>query len=309
MRACIFDALEEGRFAAILCEETSLLINIPCDLSVPLIIDHHNVEYRLFERYAAHAETIARGLYARLEARFMRNWEASACARASVLLTCSDEDRRAFERMCTGSAVVVAPNVIDVSAYTASATVTDEKTVLYAGGMDWYPNRDAVRYFVENVLPVIRRRIPCMQFVIAGRGPSAEFAWCFRNVPGIRFTGTVADMRSEISQADVIVVPLRIGSGTRLKILEAAAMAKPVVSTTVGAEGLAFSDGIDILIADDPETFGKNVADLLEEPQKAIRLGLAARRCVERNYTLGAMRSALRIALAHEFGPLANAAP
>jgi len=275
------------------------MVNLPDDLHVPLIIDHHNVEYRLFERYARFPESAARGLYARIEAQLMRRWEAAACARASVILACSENDKKDFEALDPDRPAVVAPNVVDVHTYPICVEPPQEQIVLYAGGMDWYPNRDAVQYFAKQMLPLVRERVANVKFVVAGRSPSTEFLQSIRGVGDVSFTGTVPDMRAEIARASVVVVPLRIGSGTRLKILEACAMAKPVVSTSVGAEGLSFHHGSEIIIADDPIVFANRVADLLQDVESARQLGLSARRNVERNYSLDNMRIALRTAFAH----------
>jgi len=134
--------------------------------------------------------------------------------------------------------------------------------------------------------------------VVAGRNPPDRFVGRFRSAPEIEFKGAVEDMRSEIARVVVCVVPLRIGSGTRLKILEAAAMAKPIVSTRIGAEGLDFVNGEEILLADEPREFARAVAHLLADPARRRAMGLAARRRVEAQYSLPVFRRALREALA-----------
>ena len=164
--------------------------------------------------------------------------------------------------------------------------------VLYSGGMDWYPNRDAVEFFVAKILPPLRKLAPEVNFVVAGRSGPEKFRRRFADVSGVRFTGTVADLRAEIAKAAVCVVPLRVGSGTRLKILEAAAMAKPIVSTRIGAEGLDFVDGEEIVLADEPREFGRAVAHLLADPARRLAMGLAALRRAETQYSLPALRSA-----------------
>jgi peptidoglycan/LPS O-acetylase OafA/YrhL/glycosyltransferase involved in cell wall biosynthesis len=294
MEECIRARL--GEVDAVICEETNLLANLPLRLPVPLIVDHHNVEYVLLERYIKYAGNPFRAAYAWLEARKTRRWEREACSRAAVVLACSELDRAAFRELHPGVPVIVAPNVIDVSAYLPSPEQSGA-TLLYAGGMDWFPNRDAVDYFVHAILPAIERRVPGVRFRVAGRSPSEKFRKQFDGLPNVGFTGSVPDMRTEIAKTAVCVVPLRIGSGTRLKILEAAAMGKAIVSTSLGAEGLAFAPGEEILIADAPEAFAAAVAGLLENPARRRDLGSAARRAIERQYDLPAMQAALREAL------------
>jgi glycosyltransferase involved in cell wall biosynthesis len=292
MKARVSKLVKEGRIDAIFLEETNLLTNLPVKLSVPIIVDHHNVEHLLLERYVAYAGNWIRAVYAWLEARTVRRWERRASARANIVLVCSRHDRSAFLRLATGTPVVVAPNVIDGSAYTPIYE-DDGRTVLYAGGMDWHPNRDAVEYFVISILPHIRLLVPRIKFVVAGRNVSPEFRERFASQPDVVFTGTVADIRTEIARAAVCVVPLRIGSGTRLKILEAAAMGKAIVSTSIGAEGLEFTDGEQIVLADDPLQFANAVAALLADVGRRRELGRGARARLEMQYTFPVLSGAL----------------
>jgi glycosyltransferase involved in cell wall biosynthesis len=292
----ILDRLRRHACDVVLCEETDLLVNVPDRLPVPLIVDHHNAEHVLLERYLAQETNPFRRAYARVEARKVRNWERRATLRAGVAMVCSDVDRATYRALCPSAAVIVAPNVIDVVAYTP-ATGEEPETILYAGGMDWYPNRDAVEFFAFSILPRILRRLPGARFIVAGRNPTPEFRRRFAGIPSIEFTGAVPDMRPLIARAAVCVVPLRIGSGTRLKILEAAATAKPVVSTTIGVEGLDFARGSEILLADDPDSFASAVVDLLNDAQRRRLLGAAARRRVEQSYSIATLHAALREAL------------
>src|SRR5262249_22529422 len=144
--------------------------------------------------------------------------------------------------------------------------------LIYMGGMDWFPNRDAVEFFVKEILPRIQARAPQVEFLVAGRNPSEEFKTQFSHLGNVRFSGTVADMRALISGSTLCVVPLRIGSGTRLKILEASAAGKATVSTALGAEGLELVDGEEILIADDAMKFAEYIVALLQDPERRKHL-------------------------------------
>jgi glycosyltransferase involved in cell wall biosynthesis len=293
MREKIKNAIKNGRVDAVFLEETNLLTNLPSEISVPLIVDHHNVEHLLLERYAARAENWIRAAYASLEARKVRDWEKTACTRASAVLVCSRHDQMAFREFAGDVPVIVIPNVIDDRSY-VPAYKDDGYTILYAGGMDWLPNRDAVEYFIRTIFPLLRERAPEARFVVAGRGPSPKFLKQFAAVPGVEFTGTVADMRPVLAKAAVCVVPLRMGSGTRLKILEAAAMGKAVVSTSIGAEGLEFVNGEHILLADEPTEFAAAVANLMADTQRRRKLGHAARKWLEDQYSFPILRRALQ---------------
>jgi glycosyltransferase involved in cell wall biosynthesis len=196
---------------------------------------------------------------------------------------------------------VTVPNVVDLDGVDLGGP-EEPSTILFQGGMDWLPNRDAVDFFATAIFPRIRALVPEARLVVAGRNPSPAFVASFAHVPAMRFTGTVPDMRTVIGSAAVSVAPLRIGSGTRLKIIEAAALGKPVVSTRIGAEGLDFVDGEEILLADDPARFAEAVAGLLGDSARRRRIGGAARRRVEQAYSLPALRRALLNAIAR-LGP------
>lgn len=289
--------LSSHKFDAILCEEPYLLVNLPASLPGPLIVDNQNVEHMVLQRYLAHDVNPGRRLYAQLEMRKLAAWEQQAWSRAKLVLACSEHDKQLMRGLCPGLSVAVIPNTIDVDVYTPAPN-DDGETVLYTGGMDWYPNRDAVEFFVANVLPGLRSAAPNIRFVVAGRGASDGFCAKFARLGDVHFIGPIPDMRAKIARAAVCVVPLRIGSGTRLKILEAAAMVKPIVSTRIGAEGLDFVDGREIMLADEPKAFAEAVAHLLRDASRRWELGQAARRRVEGCYSFPVLRTALRAAFA-----------
>jgi glycosyltransferase involved in cell wall biosynthesis len=274
-------------------------------MPAPLLLDNQNLEFLLLRRYAAQeANPIKRG-YAWLESGKMRRWERANFVRSSLVMVCSGHDRKLAEGLADGRPVAVIPNVVDVGEYRPAAA--EGSTLLYTGGMDWHPNRDAVEFFASSILPHLRRLGSDARLVVAGRSPAEAFRRRFAAIPEIQFTGAVPDMRVELARAAISVVPLRVGSGTRLKILEAAAMGKAVVSTTMGAEGLDFENGREILLADDPEEFARAVTGLLQDPERRRRVGLAARRKVEAQYSIEALCLALRNALATQGSGTAGA--
>jgi glycosyltransferase involved in cell wall biosynthesis len=297
MKECILALVRSDRYDAVVCEQTDPLVNLSPWVSVPVILDNHNVEHVILQRYLQYERNPARRYYAWLECRKTLQWQREACRRSAIALACSEHDRASIQCLAPRAAVMVAPNVVDTDYFQPSGS-EKPSTVLYQGGMDWYPNRDAVEFFVSAILPKLRAVVPEARLVIGGRDPSDEFRRRLAAVPGIEFTGTVPDMCAEIAKAAVSVVPLRIGSGTRLKILEAAAMAKPIVSTRVGAEGLDLVDGREIVLADEPRAFAAAVAELLRDAPRRRELGQAARRRVEECFSLPVLRTALRAAFA-----------
>jgi glycosyltransferase involved in cell wall biosynthesis len=290
------EQLSTTAFDAVFADEIFALVNMP-PIVLPLIANGHNIEYLILKRYLQFETNPLKRAYAWMESEKLRRWERHAFRRASLGVACSEYDRNVLLAADSSTPIVVVPNVIDTDYYTPLPGEGDPLTVMYQGGMDWFPNRDAVEYFVSSILPILRQRVPQVRFVVAGRNPSPDFLRRFQTDPGIEFTGTVDDMRPVIQRAQVCVVPLRIGSGTRLKILESAAMGKPVVSTRLGAEGLAFRDGDEIILKDDPSAFADAIADLLFHPQKRQSIATAARERVRQDYSFPALCSAVRGAL------------
>lgn len=288
--------LSRGKFDILLCDGIYNMQNLPLCPGVPVVLNKDDVAYVIMRRYLAFERHPARRLYALVEAEKVRRWERAVCRRVSLILACSEPDRQILHGFAPRVPIAIVPNVVDVEHY-RPGNGYEQKTVLFQGGMDWHPNRDAVEFFSDAILPALRRLVPDVLFRVAGRSPSDEFRSRFRTIDRMEFTGTVPDMRDEIARAAVCVVPLRIGSGTRLKILEAGAMAKPMVSTTLGAEGLELQDGEEIVIADEPRAFAAAVAALLADGARREQLGRAARLAVEKRNSLPVFQTSLREAL------------
>jgi glycosyltransferase involved in cell wall biosynthesis len=181
---------------------------------------------------------------------------------------------------------------VDVDLYRPSGQPPEpppsKPVVLYTGSMDYPPNADAVTWFARAIWPAIQGQHPAARFLIVGRNPGSEVQ-ALTTIPGISVTGTVPDVRPYFEQAKVYVVPLRSGSGTRLKILEAMAMGLPIVSTTLGFEGLDVRPGRDLLVADEPASFASAVVGLLADREARARLGIEARQTAEQRYSWDAV--------------------
>lgn len=196
----------------------------------------------------------------------------------------SEVDRVVLQRLIPGVSVSVVPNGVEVDDSVQTASAPAPNAMVFVGSMDWLPNVDAVTFFVRDVFRRIKQHLPSAEFWIVGRNPSASVIR-LQAEAGVRVIGTVDDVRPFIAGARLVVVPLRIGGGTRLKILEAWAMSKPVLSTTIGAEGLAAIDGTNIALADTPEELAARAVRLMTHPGEAARLGEAGRQVVEQHFT------------------------
>lgn len=250
---------------------------------VPVVLDAHNVEYEIVERLAKIDGSLSRRVYSRINARKLRQEEAMLVARADGVAATSERDAALLARLAPGSRPVIVPNGVDCETFAPHSTDVNDPSVLFFGSMDYYPNTDAALHFAREIWPALRRTHPALTFEIAGRRPPGSVLE-LESTEGIHVSGLVEDIRHSIACATVVVVPLRAGSGTRLKVLEAMAMGKPVVSTRLGIEGLDVEDGVHLQVADDPRQFADAVSRLLESPAERQRMGRAARELVERQY-------------------------
>ena len=292
MQARIESHLEANAFDAIVCDSLYALVNVP-KTNVPIVLNCHNVEHQIFERYTLVETSFVKKWYATLEARMVRDAESLGCQRVALAMVCSGADKAKLRQLDSKLPICVIPNAVDTDSYRPSDTQGLENTLLYQGGMDWYPNRDAVEFFARAILPEVRRDFPGIRFTVAGRNPPAEFVAELGVKHQVEFTGTVPDMRPYLSQATVVVVPIRLGSGTRIKILEACAAGVPVVSTTIGAEGLDFTPGKEIVLADDPSEFASAVVTLLRDRGLRDSIGGQARAAVVDRYSQSVVKRSL----------------
>jgi len=200
-----------------------------------------------------------------IEAAQLHQYERDRMPFYQACVACSEQDAALIRSDAPDIPVVVIPNGTDLAAFIPSERPESKvPTLLYVGSMDYYPNIDAVQFFFEEMHGLIRREAPDARVQIVGHAPTPEIQQLGR-LPSVEVTGTVPDVRPYYEQAAVFLVPLRLGGGTRLKIIEAMAMGLPVVSTTVGAEGLDVHPGEDILIADDAASFARSVLKLLSD--------------------------------------------
>jgi glycosyltransferase involved in cell wall biosynthesis len=295
MQARIQEKLSNDEYTFILCDGPYALTNIPVT-EIPIVLNCHNVEYRILQRFAELERNPFKKHYARIESCLVRRAERKGCRRVARAMVCSQADLDILTHLCPDLTVSVVPNVVDtdlIQPVQRNNPGTAKPILLFHGVMDWYPNRDAVEFFIHSILPQIRAECPEATLVVAGRNPPIQFTERFRSDSEIKFTGTVPDMRPYLAAATVVIVPLRIGGGTRIKILEACAAGKPIVSTGVGAEGLDLEPGKEIIVADGPEEFASSVVSLLQNPAKSDALAKSARTAVVERYGQSRLKESL----------------
>jgi sugar transferase (PEP-CTERM/EpsH1 system associated) len=299
-RSAIAALLDDSRFDLVVCDFLVPAVNLPASLPCPAALFTHNVEADIWRR---HAETrtgaAARWLY-RLQHRRMLRFEGRTLERFDGILAVSDADRDTFRRLyprARSTPIAVVPTGVDTEYFTPPPAAARPPHLVFTGSMDWLPNEDAVLFFCREILPLIRAVEPRATLSIVGRSPTAVVR-ALAAEPGVEVTGTVDDVRPHVARAAVCVVPLRIGGGTRLKIFEAMAMGRAVVSTSIGAEGLPLVDGRHALIADGPRAFAGAVLDLLRDEARRRTIEAAAQACVVERYDWSVAAAVLDEALA-----------
>jgi sugar transferase (PEP-CTERM/EpsH1 system associated) len=279
--------IQSTQFDVLVCDFVYPARIIDWDLPCPKILFTHNVEAQVWARQARVTSSPARKMACRLEARALARAEERYARLADYVLAVSANDRAFFARYIDPKRTAVIPTGVDVDYFRSAGEPEQPNSMVFTGSMDWLPNEDGVEYFVSQVLPLVRREVPDAQFWAVGRRPSAALRALVSET--VHVTGTVDDIRPYLDRGAVCVVPLRSGGGTRIKIFEAMAMGKPVVSTTVGAEGLPVTHDRDILLADSPEDFARATVELLRDPARRRRLGGAARELVQANHSWAAV--------------------
>jgi len=275
-RAAAFDVL--------VCDFLVPAVNLPVALERPAVLFQHNVEAEIWRRHADVAADPIRRIYFREQWRRTVEFERAASRRFAGIVAVSQRDKRTFESEYGLEEVSVVETGVDVDFFQPTGRAQIPKRVVFTGSMDWLPNVDGMQWFVAEIFPLIQQRHPEATLAIVGRDPNAAVRQLGEGRDDIIVTGTVEDVRPWIEEGAVYVVPLRIGGGTRLKIYEAMALERPVVSTSIGMEGLPVRHGEELQIVDGQHDFAAQVSDLLEHTDEARALGRRAAARVRRDF-------------------------
>jgi polysaccharide biosynthesis protein PslH len=287
MATGIHELDQAGAADLIVCDFLTPAVNLIWPgrrLKTPTLLFQHNVESLIWKRLCENADGLKR-VYLQGQWRRMRKFEQEACARFDGVVGVSAEDCEILRNeFGAGNVLGAVPTGVDCDYFGASQWPRQEHSLVFLGSMDWMPNIDAVEFFTAEIWPAVKRQFPHATFTVVGRNPPAKLKELEKRIPGVRVTGTVDDVRPFLAAAAAMVVPLRVGGGTRIKIFEGMATGIPVLSTRIGAEGLPVAHGENILLADTPADFAARIAELFEQPARAQKIGEAGRALVRANY-------------------------
>ena len=250
---------------------------------LPSVLVNHNVESILMKGYARQTRNIPKKLYFYLQGIKMRLYEKRMLPEADACIAVSDDDGERLKAIAPKANISIVPNGVDTGYFCPKEGSVDENNMIFIGSMDYYPNLDATIFFCKKILPLIKKEVREAKMIVIGAPKPKQLL----GIKDVEVLGFIEDVRPYIQRAGVYIAPLRIGSGTRLKILEALACGKAIVSTSIGCEGLAVTHYKDILIADRPEDFAKAVITLMKEKGLREKLGKEGRRLVEERYDWG----------------------
>jgi glycosyltransferase involved in cell wall biosynthesis len=283
LRREVAERLAGGGYDLVVADFLTAVPNLPAPCPLPVLLFEHNVEYLIWRRLASTAPVWQRPLI-ELEWRKMRRFEGRACAAADLTVAVSEADAELLAGLAPGARVRPVPTGVDTDYFAPNGRVEADGRLVFVGSMDWYPNEDATLHLIDSILPLVRRELPGAGLTVVGRNPSPRLR-AAAEAAGATVTGMVPDVRPHVGEGAVVVVPLRVGGGTRLKIFEALAMGKAVVSTAIGAEGLPLVPGEHFVEADEPAEFAAAVVALLRDEERRRALGAAGRELVVERYS------------------------
>jgi glycosyltransferase involved in cell wall biosynthesis len=272
----ILDVIARTRPNVAVCDFLSATLNFPDPLPIPSVLFQHNVEHALWDRQARHEANPAKRAVYTVEAAKMRRYERETVRRFHHVVAVSENDRALMAEMMDPTRITVVPTGVDVATYRSDGAAASDQSrrVMFLGSMDWPANIDGVEFFCTEIWPRVLAAVPDATFQVVGRNPPPRITRLASD--SVEIVGGVKSVVPHLRGAAVFVVPLRIGGGTRLKIYEAMAAERAVVSTSVGAEGLEYENGSDIVIADGAERFAAEVVSLLRNSARRDAIGHAA---------------------------------
>lgn len=252
---------------------------------IPKILNHHNIESHLLKRRTLFEKNPLKRLYYALEGSKLERYERTACAEFDTNFTVSELDKERLLQLVPGVRADVMANGVDVDYFNPNGAAVTPGNLLMASGMNWFPNRDAVLYMCNEIWPLLVAQMPELSWTVVGASPPQEVIDLAARDPRVTVTGFVNDVRPYLAQAEIYLCPMRDGGGTRVKILDALAMGKAIVATTMGYEGIDVTPGKNVLVADTPQAFVDQIRRLHSNPELRRSLGQEAHRLAVDSYS------------------------
>lgn len=275
-----------GKYDLAICDFVQSAKNFKWVKNVPSVLFQHNVESIILSRHMATVQNPISFLFWWFQWKKMVRFEKKACRAFDRIIAVSQKDKKDFERLYALQNVEAIQTGVDTEYFKPCPHIPEkEHSLAFCGSMDWLPNEDAILFFIEEIFPVVKKRVKDVTLTVVGRNPSPYLKKEADKFPEISLTGWVEDIRPYIAESSVFIVPIRIGGGTRMKIYEAMAMGKPVISTSVGAEGLSVQNQKNIIIEDEAEELAGKIVYLFDKKEDRERMGGKASAHVRENFS------------------------
>ncbi len=285
LRAAVEREYARGEYDVAICDFVLSALEFRNMREIPTILFQHNVESVIEQRHMEQSGNAIMKFFWWLQWKKMFLFEAKASKAFDTVIAVSEKDQENFQALYHLDNVVTIPTGVDVEYFQPNPEIAvNNSNVVFCGSLDWLPNEDAVMFFIKDILPLLKKTLPEITFTVVGKNPSPSLQKLVKDFPEVELTGWVDDTRPYIARSSLVLVPLRIGGGTRMKIYEAMAMGKAVISTSVGAEGLPVKDGENIILEDAPISFAEKIVTLIQNKPEREQIGTAACRFVRENF-------------------------
>ncbi|MDN6326440.1 MAG: glycosyltransferase family 4 protein [Alkalibacterium sp.] len=285
-RETICELLVKKTFDAVHIDTISLCVYSDLFQELPVVLNHHNFESAMLESRARTEPNLVKSLYYRYEAARLLKSEVQYCQQSHLNITCSDEDADAMKSVIGDSKFLTVPNGVDISYFHPGRAVpVSKKSIVIVGGLSWYPNREAVEYFIREIWPLIKTRIPEVSVDIIGRDPTPEMLKLAKIDKLFRVHGFVDDVRDYLWRTQFYLCPIRTGGGTKLKILDALASGCCIIADPFACKGINVQDGLHVMYARTPESYVNAILKLIDDPEKEVRLREHAPELIRTSYS------------------------
>lgn len=295
---------DDHRYDLIICDFVQSAMLFRNIKDVPTLLFQHNVESVIARRHIDRARNVVAKLFWWMQWKKMFLYEKQSCLSFDTVIAVSEADKQQFDLLYGTNNTVTIPTGVDIEYYAPPSEKNEkEANLVFCGSMDWLPNEDAVNFFIDEILPLLKVKIRDINLTVVGRNPSPGMIKKGTSHPEVTLTGWVDDTRPHLNECELFIVPIRIGGGTRMKIFEAMAAGKTIVSTTIGAEGLPVEHGANILLVDEPEQFANVIIELLHDEEKREKISKNAFEYVRENFSWKVVANQFEIVCAETVRP------